>query len=119
MNFIATREIDDLGRILLPIDMRKFYGIYPGDVITIKYSESEIVISKSEQDTIRSKYVDKQGRILIPKYIRKMFGAEGKITVGIRPQDDGIYLCLINTDIDRKCTNRSNFAFGTFYFSKK
>ncbi len=51
MNFVTIREIDKLGRILLPVDVRKFYGINFGTNVTIKATDKEIIISLSEEKT--------------------------------------------------------------------
>ena len=35
MKFELKRKIDELGRIVLPIDLRRYYGIESGDTIVL------------------------------------------------------------------------------------
>lgn len=48
MKFI--RRIDDLGRIVIPKDVRKFFGITSNDRLEIYVQEDSIVIRKVEND---------------------------------------------------------------------
>lgn len=47
-----TRRIDDLGRIVLPKELRKTLGIDPGTPIEIYTEEDTIVLKKYEQKCI-------------------------------------------------------------------
>lgn len=44
MSVQFIRQIDDLGRIVIPKDLRNQYGIKPGDRIYIEASDSGIII---------------------------------------------------------------------------
>ncbi len=88
MKFIAIREIDKLGRILLPIDVRRFYGILPGDEICMSLKENAIIVSKDIKANANVKTVDKIGRIHIPKKIREHLNSIVKIV----PLDNEIHL---------------------------
>lgn len=48
MKFI--RRIDDLGRIVIPKDVRKFFGIKDGDPLEMMVDGNSIVIRKAEND---------------------------------------------------------------------
>ena len=43
------RKVDDLGRIVLPAELRKLYGIGEGDRLEIYVDEGTIVLSKIEE----------------------------------------------------------------------
>ncbi len=45
-NRSVTRKIDELGRIVLPIDMRKTIGMVPGDDVEITCEDSVITLRK-------------------------------------------------------------------------
>ena len=42
------RKVDDLGRIVLPAELRKLYGISEGDRLEIFVDDGRIVLSKIE-----------------------------------------------------------------------
>ena len=48
MSVQFIRQIDDLGRIVIPKDLRNQYGIKPGDRICIEASDSGIIIRGGE-----------------------------------------------------------------------
>ena len=50
-----SRRIDDLGRITIPMEMRRSLGIHAGDMIDIDSSADGIVLSKSENTTPKDK----------------------------------------------------------------
>jgi len=43
-----ARKVDDLGRIVLPVETRRLFGIQPGDALEISVSEGTIVLRKIE-----------------------------------------------------------------------
>ena len=43
------RKVDDLGRIVLPAELRKLYGIGEGDRLEIYVDDGTIVLSKIEE----------------------------------------------------------------------
>lgn len=47
-----TRKIDDLGRIVLPKELRKTLGIEPGTPIEIYTEDESIVLKKYEEKCI-------------------------------------------------------------------
>jgi AbrB family transcriptional regulator, transcriptional pleiotropic regulator of transition state genes len=46
----ATRRIDALGRVVLPIEMRRALGIRQGDLIQTRLENGRVVIVKVEPD---------------------------------------------------------------------
>ena len=77
MKFEMKRKIDGLGRIVLPIDLRNYYGISNGDKVVLLTVREGIQIAKAEyfimsqisKDMLVS--VDELGRILIPAVFTK------------------------------------------------
>ena len=48
MKFEMKRKIDELGRIVLPIDLRRYYGIESGDTIVLLPVREGIQVAKSD-----------------------------------------------------------------------
>lgn len=44
-----TRKVDDLGRIVLPAEIRRTFGIGEGDLLEIAVEDSRIILSKLQQ----------------------------------------------------------------------
>lgn len=44
-----TRKVDDLGRIVLPAEMRRTFGISEGDLLDISVEENRIILSKQQK----------------------------------------------------------------------
>lgn len=43
-----ARKVDDLGRIVLPVEMRRMFGIHPGDELEIGVDGGSIMLRKIE-----------------------------------------------------------------------
>lgn len=74
-----TRNIDVLGRIVIPIAWRKKYGISTGAKIGVILRENEILLKydsdgKLEKQGIRR--IDELGRIVLPKDLRNILELE-------------------------------------------
>ena len=93
MKFEIKRKIDELGRIVLPIDMRNYYEIGSGDTVVLLPVREGIQIAKTDlfilnqlpSDIVVT--VDELGRIVIPSALRKQFGFEPKDTMCILPNE--------------------------------
>jgi transcriptional pleiotropic regulator of transition state genes len=48
----ATRKVDELGRIVLPQELRKDYNINSGDAIDICIDNGNIVLRKAEEHCV-------------------------------------------------------------------
>lgn len=46
---IAKRKLDELGRVIIPIDFRKKIGLKPYDSVDVYIKGNFILIEKSEQ----------------------------------------------------------------------
>lgn len=44
-----ARKVDDLGRIVLPVETRRLFGIHPGDALEIGVAEGAITLRKMER----------------------------------------------------------------------
>jgi len=93
MKFEIKRKIDELGRIVLPIDLRNYYEIGSGDTVVLLPVREGIQIAKADlfilnqlpNDVVVT--VDELGRIVIPSAFRKQFGLESKDTMCIVPNE--------------------------------
>ena len=47
-----ARKVDDLGRIVLPVEMRRLFGIQAGDALEIAVEDSAIVLRKMETSCV-------------------------------------------------------------------
>ena len=93
MKFETKRKIDELGRIVLPIDMRNYYEIANGDRVVLLPVREGIQIAKADLFILNKLTrevvvtVDVLGRIVIPSALRKQFGFEPKDTMCILPNE--------------------------------
>jgi AbrB family looped-hinge helix DNA binding protein len=92
MTFVIKRKIDELGRLVLPIDHRNHYGITAGDPLLITETEDGILVRKAPEYTDEVKIVDELGRVVIPKRIRATYNLEAKSALEIHSADNGILL---------------------------
>lgn len=47
-----TRKIDDLGRVVIPAEMRKGFGLKEGDKLDISIEADKIILSKQQETCI-------------------------------------------------------------------
>ncbi len=52
MNFKYFREIDRLGRVVIPMDIRKSLSINAGDILEIMSDEKGITLQKAENKCV-------------------------------------------------------------------
>ena len=53
MNYIVKRTVDELGRIVLPKDMRVYFDLNSGDILEIIAVKDGILIKKSNDQKIK------------------------------------------------------------------
>ena len=93
MKFEMKRKIDELGRIVLPIDLRNYYGIKSGDTVVLLPVREGIQLAKAEYFIMNqisedmAVNIDELGRIVIPSVFRKQFSLEAKDTMCIVPNE--------------------------------
>ena len=51
MEIKICRQIDTLGRLVIPADLRRQYGLYPGDEVCFAAHDKGIIIICSEDKT--------------------------------------------------------------------
>lgn len=71
------RKSDELGRIVIPIDLRNKFGIEKKSYIEIFVKRNNIILRKIEHKGDTNgivRQVDELGRVVIPKEIRDIFG---------------------------------------------
>ena len=51
--FIASRRIDELGRVVLPIELRRALGLQPGDRVELLFDPQtqQVILHKAEPVT--------------------------------------------------------------------
>ena len=98
MKFEMKRKIDELGRIVLPIDLRNYYGIKSGDKVVLLPVREGIQLAKAEYFIMNqisedmAVNVDELGRIVIPKEMRKKMDIANSDPVEIYVEGDKIIL---------------------------
>ncbi len=92
MKFVTKRKVDELGRIVLPIEYRAHYSISAGDAVAITATDYDLVLSKASEATENTKTVDELGRVVIPAALRKQLNISSKELIAIIPYEDGIHL---------------------------
>jgi transcriptional pleiotropic regulator of transition state genes len=53
-----ARKVDDLGRIVLPVELRRLHGIHTGDALEISVDGDSIVLRKLSQGCVFCGTVD-------------------------------------------------------------
>ena len=48
-NFVFTRQMDKLGRLVIPIEMRRFFGFTEGDFVKIVPTENGVLLISNKQ----------------------------------------------------------------------
>ena len=99
MKFELKRKIDAVGRIVIPSDIRKYYGISNGDTVVflsvrkgVQITKSDLFISeKLPKNTIGT--IDTLGRIVIPQAFRAKYGFHSQCNLYIIPNETCILIC--------------------------
>ena len=65
-----ARKVDDLGRIVLPVETRRLFGIRPGDALEISVAEGSIHLRKIESGCVfcdaREDLREFKGKLICP-----------------------------------------------------
>lgn len=99
-----VRRIDDLGRLVFPIEIRKILGIDTGDKIEIYTADNKIIcrkyIAEMGQNAVGVvRPLDSLGRAVIPMEMRKMLSLPVKAAMQIFMDGDAIVLA----EYEEKC----------------
>ena len=74
------RRIDELGRVLIPIGMRRRLGIGEKDKVYMGVVDEVVVVTKKEEADLIERTTDKLGRIVIPMEWRRVLSiADGAV----------------------------------------
>ena len=93
MKFEIKRKIDNLGRIILPIDLRIYYGITQGDTLVILPVRNGILLSKSnyfimdELTDAMITTIDVLGRFVVPAVFRNQYQLKPNDILKIVPHE--------------------------------
>ena len=93
MKFEMKRKIDELGRIVLPIDLRRYYGIDNGDTIVLLPVREGIQVAKADYfilnqlPTEMAVNIDELGRFVMPSSFRTQYHIDAKDTLCIVPHE--------------------------------
>ena len=49
-NFVFTRQVDKLGRLVIPIEMRRYFGFEVGDLVQIIPTENGVLLISNKKD---------------------------------------------------------------------
>ena len=49
-DFVFKRQVDKLGRIVIPIEMRRFFGFEYGDLVKIIPTENGVLLVPNKED---------------------------------------------------------------------
>ena len=93
MKFEISKKIDALGRLVIPIDLRNYYGYENREPLVLLSVRNGIQIAKSDlfiteklcRDSIIT--IDGLGRIVIPRSFRKKHGFMPYNTLRIVPNE--------------------------------
>ena len=94
MKFELKRKIDNLGRIVIPVDLRTYYGITQGETLIILPVRDGIQIAKSEYfimeelpDIESIVKIDSLGRLIIPSVFRNQYHFNSQDILSIVPHE--------------------------------
>jgi transcriptional pleiotropic regulator of transition state genes len=66
-----ARKVDDLGRIVLPVETRRLFGIRPGDALEIAVADGAILLRKLEAGCVfcdaRERLREFRGKLVCPE----------------------------------------------------
>ena len=78
MSFTYFREIDRLGRVVIPMDIRKSLSINAGEVLKISADDEKITLQKAENTCVFCNSADNitefSGRYVCLSCIKKLIG---------------------------------------------
>ena len=90
----AERKVDELGRIVLPIAMRKKLGIEPKNNLFMFLDGDRIILEKGQE-------VNELGMITIPFHIRTALGIETAEELEVELAEERIILRKKSKDVEK------------------
>ena len=106
MKFELKRKIDNLGRFVIPVDLRTYYGITQGDTLIILPVRDGIQIAKSEYfimeeltDVETIVAIDSLGRLIIPSAFRNQYHFKPQDILSIVPHETCMMIYKKKTEV--------------------
>ena len=90
-----ARTIDELGRLLIPSQLRKELGLQKGDNLALAHIGTEVVMQRTQDGTSTTCptcQIDFLGRIDLPAEIRQHMGWKEKDKISMRQLGNAIIL---------------------------
>jgi transcriptional pleiotropic regulator of transition state genes len=88
----VTRKIDDLGRIVLPSELRRVFGIHEGDELEISVDGDRVILQKRQDVCVfcsaEAPTIAYRGRRVCEACATEL-GARGQVVVRL-PEDDAV-----------------------------
>ncbi len=94
MKFALVRQPDTLGRVVLPMDIRRFYGWNIEHPLCLRETADGVVLTSATAETA-DLCMDMLGRVVIPEPIRKRFAMQACTDLALVPCDDGLHISLL------------------------
>lgn len=93
----SVRKVDELGRIVLPRDMREYLNCTQKSYVRVQVHDNSIYLTKTEETDETSaaepvRKIDELGRVLLPKEMRKKLAWEAKDYIKIQITENAIIL---------------------------
>nr|QGT51206.1 hypothetical protein Firmicute1046_2820 [uncultured Firmicutes bacterium] len=92
-----VRKIDEIGRIVLPREMREYLGFTKRSYARVQLCDNHITLTKAEQtdaileiESIRK--IDELGRVLLPKDMRDKLSWQVKEPIKIQVTENALIL---------------------------
>ncbi len=114
MNLNIMRKIDELGRVVLPIQIREFLNIETGATLCITFENGELHLSKDRKPTMLRK-VDELGRVVLPVEALRALNLREKSIVNIRCVDNEI---VVRPSVPTCCICGSEEGLNTSLFER-
>lgn len=92
----SVRKVDELGRVVLPRELRDYLDLKSHDVVAVSEHDNAIILQKyfpaESEHTENMRKIDELGRVHLPKEIRTRLFVEPRDSLTIRLGSDGLIL---------------------------
>jgi transcriptional pleiotropic regulator of transition state genes len=87
-----VRKLDDLGRIVIPKELRKKFNFVEKETQVDISRDGEYIILSSKEKVGLSRCLDELGRVVIPIELRRSLNLEDRDSLEIFTEEEDIYL---------------------------
>lgn len=101
----VVRRIENVGRIVIPMEYRKVLGIEPKDPLEMLIIENKIVLRKYDKDSASNdstgvvRNIENVGRIVIPMEFRKVLNISAQDLIEISIENS----CIVLSKYEPNC----------------